>query len=264
EITVDKQHLSQIVVGTGYLEFKRGNQSQTVTVFSADGKTSKVYTLHFQREASTKLFNLKVKNHAFNHNATFAWDTYTYDVNSYQTVGIEVEAETFDEKASVSVEGLDSLKAGDNTIRVSVTREGVEPTVYTLNVNRNLALNFDYSGAVQRVVIPQSGYYKIEAWGAQGGTDSHQGSGGKGGYTAGEVYLEAGEELFVTVGGFGDTNAQGFNGGGKAWTNVSGGSYGGGATDIRVGGTGHFNRILVAGGGGSSVRNYTGGYAGGV
>ncbi|WZU01237.1 hypothetical protein MGH68_17535 [Erysipelothrix sp. D19-032] len=156
--------LSQIVVGTGYLEFKRGNQSQTVTVFSADGKTSKVYTLHFQREASTKLFNLKVKNHAFNHNATFAWDTYTYDVNSYQTVGIEVEAETFDEKASVSVEGLDSLKVGDNTIRVSVTREGVEPTVYTLNVNRNLALNFDYSGAVQRVVIPQSGYYKIEAW----------------------------------------------------------------------------------------------------
>ncbi|WZU01235.1 glycine rich domain-containing protein [Erysipelothrix sp. D19-032] len=74
----------------------------------------------------------------------------------------------------------------------------------------------------------------------------------------------SGEELFVTVGGFGDTNAQGFNGGGKAWTNVSGGSYGGGATDIRVGGTGHFNRILVAGGGGSSVRNYTGGYAGGV
>ncbi|WZU03204.1 glycine rich domain-containing protein [Erysipelothrix sp. D19-032] len=100
--------------------------------------------------------------------------------------------------------------------------------------------------------------------GAQGGTDSHQGSGGKGGYTAGEVYLEVGEELFVTVGGFGDANAQGFNGGGKAWTNVSGGSYGGGATDIRVGGTGHFNRILVAGGGGSSVRNYTGGYAGGV
>ena len=129
--------------------------------------------------------------------------------------------------------------------------------------NQNI-YNFDYTGTTETFKVPKAGKYKIEAWGAQGGTDSHQGSGGKGGYTAGEVYLEAGEELFVTVGGFGDANAQGFNGGGKAWTNVSGGSYGGGATDIRVGGTGHFNRILVAGGGGSSVRNYTGGYAGGV
>ncbi|WZU01232.1 glycine-rich protein [Erysipelothrix sp. D19-032] len=88
-------------------------------------------------------------------------------------------------------------------------------------------------------------------------------AGGKGGYAAGDVFLEAGTEMYVTVGG-GEAKSRGYNGGGSAWTSVSGGSYGGGASDIRVGGTGLFNRILVAGGGGSSVRGYTGGAGGGL
>ncbi|WP_415540398.1 glycine rich domain-containing protein, partial [Erysipelothrix anatis] len=64
--------------------------------------------------------------------------------------------------------------------------------------NQNI-YNFDFTGTMETFKVPKAGKYKIEAWGAEGGTDSHQGSGGKGGYTSGEVYLEAGEELFVTV-----------------------------------------------------------------
>ena len=50
--------------------------------------------------------------------------------------------------------------------------------------------------------VLESGYYKLEVWGAQGGTqDPAIGSGGKGGYSIGYKYLTANTTIHVVVGG---------------------------------------------------------------
>jgi len=110
--------------------------------------------------------------------------------------------------------------------------------------------SFDYVGDYQKWVVPATGVYRVELWGAQGGS-----VGGNGGYTAGSVYLEQGLELYVYVGQSRSNSSGGvsFNGSFSS----AGGLPGGGATDIRLAG-GEWNdfeslktRIMVAGSGGS-------------
>jgi len=125
--------------------------------------------------------------------------------------------------------------------------------------------NFAYTGNYQTFVVPRSGIYKLETWGAQGGYRSNANMGGKGGYAKGEVYLNRGDILYVYVGGFGETH-QGYNGGGYQSTTKN---YGGGATDIRfVAGAwnsalGLKSRLIVAGGGGTDGATGQAGGAGG-
>ncbi len=143
---------------------------------------------------------------------------------------------------------------------------------------------FYYTGDVQIFTAPKSGDYKLEVWGAQGGgtidnirypTDNLEPThtdftGGKGGYSVEEVHLNAGEKLYVYVGGEGkfgsgmEIHPGGWNGGGSSTINDGAGNYGmyagsgGGATDIRTT-DGNWDssdslnsRIIVAGGGSSS------------
>lgn len=104
--------------------------------------------------------------------------------------------------------------------------------------------SFPYTGRIQTFVVPTTGTYQLETWGAQGGHSQYDArvQGGKGGYSAGVISLTAGEVLNIYVGGHG-----GYNGGGAG---NSTGSNGGGATDVRKGGASLSNRIIVAGGGG--------------
>lgn len=124
------------------------------------------------------------------------------------------------------------------------------------------AMTFAYTGAEQSFVVSETGYYRLQTWGAQGGYENLAHGGGLGGYAEGIVYLTEGETVYVYVGGSGNTGglAGGFNGGG------AGVSYkgGGGATDFRVEGNTQYHRILVAGGGGSGGRggSMDGGYGG--
>ena len=137
-------------------------------------------------------------------------------------------------------------------------------------------------------IVPLTGNYKLEVWGAQGGTSLNQGNpgtaGGYGGYATGTVALTKGDVLYMTVGGQGaigviGTSAEGgFNGGGKgSWdggdNEASGG--GGGATHIAsIGGllkdlsSSKDKILIVAGGGGGASFTYEpgngGGYIGGV
>ena len=98
---------------------------------------------------------------------------------------------------------------------------------------------FNYTGGPQTWVVPKTGLYQLEVWGAQGGGTY----GGKGGYSKGEKFLQAGETLYIYVGG-----RNGWNGGGSGHGRSM--NSGGGATDIRYGGTSLNDRIIVAGGGG--------------
>ena len=139
---------------------------------------------------------------------------------------------------------------------------------------------FTYTGNYQEYVVPETGKYKIECYGARGGCDNWAGTYlsdyGLGGYASGTIELIKGEKLYIYVG---QTGADGvkqanqltstsFNGGGAgigSSDNDDGGGAGGGATDVRLvaGNWDDFeslkSRIIVAGGG-SGGATVTGGF----
>lgn len=95
----------------------------------------------------------------------------------------------------------------------------------------------NFKGSYSTLVIPSTGLYQIQAWGASGYGDSY---GGKGAYTRGEIELSANTVLYLFVGekgarktGVYNTTSTNFNGGGAfACGDVR--YTGGGASDIRV------------------------------
>ena len=110
------------------------------------------------------------------------------------------------------------------------------------------------------------GFYKIEVWGAQGGSSSHSKQfsqeGGKGGYSVGVFHAITETTLYIYIGGKGiDAEDKyivregGFNGGGKGGASLGevGGAAGGGggATDVRLIYNNLHSRIIVAGAGAS-------------
>ena len=114
--------------------------------------------------------------------------------------------------------------------------------------------NTDYfnvtTTGIQTWTCPLTGLYQIECYGAQGGTGND--AGGLGGYSKGNILLEAGQKINIIVGQAGQNLSNvsgGWGGGGNA---LGLGRPGGGASDVRVGGTALANRIIVAGGGGGS------------
>jgi len=125
--------------------------------------------------------------------------------------------------------------------------------------------DFIYTGSVQPWVVPETGQYLLEVWGADGGPVPNSIFNGRGGYSAGLVWLTQGETLWVYVGGRGEAslgltnhiNQGGFNGGGFGRNSSTGspGGYrtgGGGASDIRAMADTLNNRIIVSGGGGGN------------
>ena len=151
---------------------------------------------------------------------------------------------------------------------------------------------FNYTGSAQTYTVPKSGYYKLEAWGAQGGTVSYNNNsyiGGYGAYATGVAYLHAGTVVNITVGASGSGYAEntsnngpyGSGGGASFGDNNWYGGTGGGATDFSIGTTysstldnltykstsAYYNgRIMVASGGGGAVakaQSFKGGDGGG-
>jgi hypothetical protein len=114
-------------------------------------------------------------------------------------------------------------------------------------------LNVDYTtpGSYTWTVPDGVTSVQIECWGAQGEDNPADGvSGGKGGYDKGNLTVTPGTVLYIYVGGKGNGSTGGFNGGGS--TDGIFGLAGGGASDVRQGGTDLSDRKIVAGGGGGS------------
>lgn len=137
---------------------------------------------------------------------------------------------------------------------------GIMESGGSVNVDTGEAVEFGCSGGMQIFTAQVDGIYTMEVWGAQGGhclVDTSV-AGGKGGYTKGDIELEAGDILYVCVGGYG-LNRYGYNGGGFDGDGY-GSQNGGGATHIATGNRGilknyfHYREevLVVAGGGGSS------------
>ncbi len=123
--------------------------------------------------------------------------------------------------------------------------------------------NFTYIGDSQTFTTQCSGTYKVELWGAQGGSiDTY--IGGKGAYTSGNIKLNINTSLYVYVGEQGNDNQTVTYNGGTVTGNINagkGGMAGGGATDVRLvsGSWARFDslksRIMVASSG-SGATNY--------
>jgi hypothetical protein len=114
---------------------------------------------------------------------------------------------------------------------------------------------FSFTGNMQSFVVP-AGVTEItvEVWGAQGAPNAEGiSAGGLGGFATGTLAVTPGEVLEFYVGG-----QNGFNGGGPAGTadcGPSAGGNGGGASDIRQGGSALADRVIIAGGGGGTGGN---------
>ena len=108
--------------------------------------------------------------------------------------------------------------------------------------------NFSFTGSMQTFTVPSCvSTISVDLRGAQGAiAPTYFSVGGLGGRVVGVFTVTPGQVLNIFVGG------QNFNGGG---TGATYGGVGGGASDIRTGGTALSNRIFVAGGGGGGGVN---------
>ena len=143
----------------------------------------------------------------------------------------------------------------------------IKPSTCNVTVLQGI-YEYSYIGSEQVFSVPYDGNYKVELWGAQGGSID-----GFGAYTSGIIELDKKntQNLYVYVGGVGtkavwgtEKHSGGYNGGGNAgsgtYTGALGGSggSGGGATDIRTtnGSWSNFeslkSRIMVASAGSGS------------
>ena len=122
------------------------------------------------------------------------------------------------------------------------------------------------TAGLQAWVVPYSGLYTLSMTGAAGGqTSPATARPGYGGRVDGKLALTAGQTVHVSIGQVGptgDSQPGGFGGGGRAGCEAAcglaatGPAAGGGASDIRVGGSALSSRVAVAaGGGGASKEN---------
>ncbi len=121
----------------------------------------------------------------------------------------------------------------------------------------------DYtSPGIKYDTIDTSGLYEITADGAQGGYSELGGAGGAGAVVSGDVFLQAGTELEIVVGGEGETGSYGGGGGGSFVIEVTGASF---AQDIllAVAGGGGGGGDGAGGGGGTTATGGSGGGTGG-
>lgn len=146
-------------------------------------------------------------------------------------------------------------------------------------IKKSDILNCPYSGVVKSITLPK-GTYKLECWGAQGGSYKTY-YGGLGGYSHGVLSIAQETVVFLYTGGQPATVSTsktvvpgGFNGGGDGAVRYYSSVYtygqgGGGASDIRISTDSLYSRVIVAGGGGGSASinadttKYGGGESGG-
>ncbi len=149
------------------------------------------------------------------------------------------------------------------------------------NTKKNLGLqtiDFDYLGSEQQFIVPQTGTYQLETWGASGGNSNEFGKyiGGYGGYSFGDIKLVKNKNIYLNIGGVGESLEQtyngnysnralkkgGYNGGGSGWTG------GGGATHLSFSSgilskLKGLNQVIIVSGSGGGAATTNAGHGGG-
>lgn len=107
--------------------------SSTGNNTTEDGKTEEPATEEDKRSADCNLSSLQVSPGKLE--PAFSASTTSYFVQLEEDVSsIVVSAQTADEKASTAVSGADSLKKGENTVKVTVTAENGAVKIYNIRV----------------------------------------------------------------------------------------------------------------------------------
>lgn len=198
---------------------------------------------------------------------------------------------------SVSSDANDLFEDRQQTVQIATTKGSPQKAVSLLVKQKGktypvgTVFNYNYTGSVQQVTLPK-GKYKLQCWGAQGGSvsGSYTATGSKGGYSEGVLTVTEPTTIYIFVGGQGTSSSTtstsgtangGWNGGGASVRKSSynsgdtyGESYprpGGGATDMCLvtssmsyssGRTNRssaslLSRFIVAGGGAGASARYT-------
>ena len=144
-----------------------------------------------------------------------------------------------------------------------------------INYTGDTVFNFDYTGAEQTFIAPVSGTYKVELWGASGGSDYPEVKASLGGYVSGNIALDSHSDLYIYVGespSYGSMSCYDSNPN-SAFNSSHFGScaVGGGGTDVRIISGIDWDdfdslksRIMVASGGGGGIYSGNGGAGGGL
>ena len=195
---------------------------------------------------------------------------YTFTIENRGSIGsgyeIYIESETNIDLSTITYQVTGDITASGNlsnsailysalssddkkTITLRLTSTSTESYIGKIKVRyKDYIVNYNYTGGVQSFTTPDKGTYRVELWGAQGGSNVQSISGSPASYAAGDIYLNN-EILSVKVGAM-----NGYNGGGSS-SNVGFskniGATGGGATDVRLSSEPE-SRIIVAGGGGGA------------
>ena len=181
--------------------------------------------------------------------------------------------------ASVQLGSKAAIPFGGSTALAANKIYNIKKTIYPVPAT------FGFTGAVQTYSVPATGWYTIQAYGAEGGKSfknlengDGKNNGGKGGYSAITYNLTKGQTLYIYCGGIGGDATRAASGGGAAGWNgggaggngyastYTGGGGGGGATHVATSSIGEItgsnnlfnhtaNLILVAGGGGGGAYN---------
>lgn len=177
-----------------------------------------------------------------------------YSEPGYTAQTIEKESLTADIYGTVNTD-----KIGEYVITYKVRYKGkTKQITRSVHIIDNIHI-FVYVNDYQKWIVPYTGNYQIELWGASGNNAyntyvaAHPSYGG---YTTGVISLNKGEILYIYVGG----QSQKFNCCSKQGNNAGSG----GATDIRLinaewnDGASLRSRIMVAGGAGGTYGDSTG------
>ena len=207
------------------------------------------------------------------------------------TTGILKSRESKDYSLRLWIDYNTTLEDLNNEVKSFKSKIIIVGKPINFNYDGDMVFNFDYTGGEQTFVAPVSGTYKLETWGAQGGSsikDAHLLElGGYGGFASGFVILSKNDVVYLNVGGTGSVavkgqdTAGGYNGGGSGtWDNniseinanqSETGGGGGGATHIATKSgllsslENYKNNIyIVSGGGGAGNYSQHGGSGGGI
>ena len=209
--------------------------------------------------------------------------------NAYGKVKSNIKLSTKNGTVKYQIVPNDGYQYKSTTCEGTIVDNILTISNITSNVNcevvfepKNITVSLDLTGGKVETIyteakeytytVPHTGTYKLEVWGAQGGSYDSTYIGGYGGYSTGTINLTKNEKIYFVVGGAGTSKctdqycAGGYNGGGRggAGNDIGVYSMGGGGTTHVATKSGLLSSLesnkdsilIVSGGGGGTSYQY--------
>lgn len=224
---------------------------QSLEAISKDKKTITFETSSLINKNEKSILEYEVTNASHQYDAGVSINCVPEE-NDLIKIETTIEKDVIEARSKVNGQVMVRLKedsSGENRIEFSCTlqvsaieRGSLVDKDIPLGITPGTVWEFDFSGEEEKFTVPLSGNYKLELWGAQGGSNTYI-DGGYGGYSTAVVFLNIDKPIYINVGGQGLSSEDyspvvegGYNGGGNAYSIVGScnnfAGSGGGATHI--------------------------------